>query len=273
MSKFWKFICIVEFLIAIVVWMAVLESDQKFHLVTCNVGQGDAILAVYQNTEILVDGGPDRKVLDCLGKYLPFWDRTIELVILTHPEKDHYGGLVDVFKRYHIDNFMFNDLKVSNPSVGSPDYQALISLVGGSVGRVIRPLKGQHVRLGLMSLDILNPDGSPKKELNLYSVVAKLHFGSFSSLLTGDIPNFTFGAKHHVQYIKVPHHGSKNGLTASLLEETTPDLAVISVGVNTFGHPSPEILQMLNDYGVKYLRTDQMGDVEVISDGKTWKVK
>ena len=266
--KYSRLILGIEFLVAAAVWLAASSVDDKFHLIACNVGQGDAILAVYGRTEILVDGGPDRKVLDCLGKYMPFWDRTIELVILTHPEKDHYGGLTDVFTRYHIDNFMFNDLQVS-----SPDYQALLSLVGGSVGRVIRPLKGQHLRLGLMSLDIENPDATPKTELNLYSVVAELRFGGFSSLLTGDIPNFTFGAKHHVQYIKVPHHGSKNGLTASLLEETTPDLAVISVGVNTYGHPSPETLKMLNEYGVKYLRTDQVGDVEIISDGKNWKVK
>lgn len=257
----------IELLIAVIVWLAALGANDKFHLIACNVGQGDAILAVYKNTEILVDGGPDRSVLDCLGKYMPFWDRTIELVILTHPEKDHYGGLSDVFKRYHIDNFMFNDLQV-----GSPDYQALVSLVGGSVGRVIRPLKGQHLGVGLMSLDILNPDATPKTGLNPYSVVAELHFGGFTALLTGDIEGFDLGAKHHVQYIKVPHHGSKNGLTSTLLEETTPDLAVISVGVNTYGHPSPETLKMLNDYGVKFLRTDQVGDVEVVSDGKSWKV-
>lgn len=256
-----------EFLVAVVVWMAVFGTDAKFHLTTCDVGQGDAILAVYQNTQILIDGGPDRKVLDCLGKHIPFWDRTLELVILTHPEKDHYGGLTDVLKRYQVDNFMFTDVLIS-----SPDYQVLVSQVRGSRSKIVRPLKGQKVRLGLMSLDILNPDDSPKKELNLYSVVSELHFGSFSALLTGDSQNFTFGANHHVQYIKVPHHGSKNGLSASLLIETKPNLAVISVGKNSYGHPHEEILQMLKNAGIKILRTDQMGDVEVVSDGKTWSL-
>ena len=268
MSKTWKFIYIMEFLVAVVVWMAVFGTDEKFHLVTCDVGQGDAILAVYQNTQILIDGGPDRSVLDCLGRHMPFWDRTLELVILTHPEKDHYGGLPEVLKRYQVDNFMLNDVLIS-----SPDYQALLSLVGGSRSKVVRPLKGQMVRLGLMSLDILNPDDNPKKELNLYSIVAELHFGSFLALLTGDSQNFIFGENHHVQYIKVPHHGSKNGLSALLLNETKPDLAVISVGKNSYGHPHEEILQMLKNAGIKILRTDQMGDVEVVSDGKSWKVR
>lgn len=266
--KYSRLILGVELLVAVVVWLAVTGVDNKFHLIACDVGQGDAILMVYGSTEILIDGGPDRKVLDCLGRHMPFWDRTLELVILTHPEKDHYGGLIDVFKRYKVDSFLYNDVPVI-----SPDYQVLESLVRGSVGRVLRPTKGQHIRLGLMSLDILAPDGGPKTELNLYSIVTEARFGNFSSLLTGDSQNFTFGEMHHVQYIKVPHHGSNNGLSRQLLSETKPDVAVISVGINNYGHPTPEILQMLKDFGVKVFRTDQLGDFEVISDGIQWRVQ
>ncbi|MBU4185042.1 MAG: hypothetical protein KKC23_02360 [Proteobacteria bacterium] len=114
-------------LIVTTVWLAVFNyPDQKLHLIACDVGQGDAMLANFGNTQILVDGGSNKKVLECLGEHMPFWDRTIELVVLTHPQTDHFGGLIDVFKTYEVEKFLATSL-----GSGSNDYRALIEEVGG----------------------------------------------------------------------------------------------------------------------------------------------
>src|SRR3989344_2631863 len=103
-------------LITITVWTAVFSVDNKLHIVACDVGQGDAILIQKNTTQILIDGGPNQKVLDCLGRHMPFWDRTIEFVILTHPELDHYGGLIDVVKTYNIKTYAHNGTTSGNQS-------------------------------------------------------------------------------------------------------------------------------------------------------------
>src|SRR3990167_10041666 len=90
--------------------------DGQLHLIACDVGQGDGILAIYKDTQILIDGGPGEGVLECLGRYVPFWDRELELVVLTHPQLDHYGGLIEVFKRYNVDTFLVNGLDSSASS-------------------------------------------------------------------------------------------------------------------------------------------------------------
>jgi len=294
MTKAWKYIYGILALATSLLVLAIFSlPDSKLHLIACDVGQGDAILAVYKNTQILVDGGPDRKVLDCLGKYVPFWDREIEVVILTHPQDDHYGGLIDVFKSYQVDYFLANAVDSSTQG-----YQVLKDLVGGSDVGVVNPTTGTSIRLGLLHLDIVWPseakileeNASEKKktlgafttkdDLNTFSIVANLSLGDFDALLTGDIRQDTIeailmtGGIHDVEYIKVPHHGSKNGLTKELVDATTPEVVVISVGKNNrYGHPNQETLDLLKTANVKILRTDEIGDIEIISDGKFWRLR
>lgn len=287
--RLWKYIFIILLLILSLLIIALLQlPDNKFHLIACNVGQGDATLLTYKNIQVLVDGGPDDKVLDCLGKYLPFWDREIELVVLTHPDGDHFTGLIDVFKFYKVDNYLTNNI-----SIIKPEYRVLENTVGSSGVRVIYPVTGQSIGLDLIQLDTLAPleqfldisyQISDKNEIsdeetNKYSIVSLVRFGNFKALLTGDMTNEVSDrladtlVLSEVEWIKIPHHGSKNGLTQNLLEKTMPGLAIISVGKNNYGHPSNEILEMLETYGIKYLRTDKAGDVEVVTDGKTWRIK
>jgi competence protein ComEC len=292
----WKYI-IAVLILATVLLLAASSQDANFHLVACDVGQGDAILAVYKKTQILVDGGPDNKVLDCLGRHTPFWDRNIEAVFLTHPEKDHYMGLIEVFKRYKVDNFFANGL-----DSGSEEYQVLKNVVRGSGATITNPTTGMVIGNSLMHLDVIYPSETflakssqvvakgqvlgaytSSRSANEFSLVLSLSYGSFDALLTGDIgpevsdevisqltKDSIFSVKQRFDYIKIPHHGSKNGLTRDLLKITNPKLAVISVGKNQWGHPHKEILDMLSEYGVRVARTDQMQDVEVISDGKAW---
>lgn len=315
MTNKWKTFLAILGLAVTAVWFAVFNyPDQKLHLIACDVGQGDAILANFGNTQILVDGGSNKKVLECLGEHMPFWDRTIELVVLTHPQTDHFGGLIDVFKTYEVEKFLATSLDSS-----SNDYRVLKEVVGGGGTEVINPTSGMVIRLGTIYLDIVWPtheflsinttdstssgstNSSPGEagwspqgrngtggvlgsstttcDPNDFSVVAILRYGEFDALLTGDIgPEvinkiLTAGLVGDVEYIKIPHHGSKNGLTQNLLEVTNPEVAVISAGKNnSYGHPHKEVLDMLSRYGLRVLRTDEMGNIEVVSDGNEFWV-
>ncbi len=265
--------------------------DDNLHIIACNVGQGDAILTIYKNIQILTDGGPDKKVIDCLNKYVPFYDREIELVISTHPDADHSTGLITVIKRYKVDNIMINPI-----DSGTQTIKALENMVGSRGIHLIKPLEGMGIGLGLMRLDIFAPDQdlvdgltnkitgdtlgfyAPKEPTNTYSITYRLDFGNFKGLFTGDIsPDVSDRLASEnkigtVNYIKVPHHGSRNGLTQNLLEKIMPSLAVISVGKNNkFGHPSSEIIKMLSDKNIKIYRTDLDGDILFSTDGnKYW---
>lgn len=293
MKILWKNIFLSLGLALIAIWMAVFTyPEKKLHLIACDVGQGDAILAVYGTTQILIDGGATNKVIDCLGTHMPFWDRKIEVVLLTHPQLDHFGGLSEVFKRFQVERFVATSLDSSSQA-----YQALISMVGGSGIEVVNPTTGMVIRSGLLYLDIVWPSSdfqvaagdvsegnilgafTSKKDPNDFSVVVNLRLGEFDALLTGDIgPKVIseivqIGKIREVEYIKIPHHGSKNGLTKELLDIASPEVAVISVGKNSFGHPHREILDLLKDYDILVKRTDEGGDVEVVSDGKSWWIK
>jgi len=250
--------------------------DSALHIIACDVGQGDAILIFTGSTQILVDGGPNNKVLSCLSKYMPFWDREIELVVLTHPEKDHYFGLIEVFRRYRVDNLLSNQT-----ASGGQEYGVLEKEVGREGVTEITPDVGKTIRVGLMSLDILYPTvGFQSTKVNEYSIVTLLKYKEFEALLTGDINQAIsdqlsmIGQIASVEYIKVPHHGSRDGLMENLLKAIDPKIAVISLGKNnSYGHPHEEILQMLNKYQVRILRTDETGDVEVVTDGERYWIK
>ena len=275
---------------AVTVWLSVfLFPKKEFRVIVCDVGQGDAILITYGPTQILSDGGPNSSVLNCLSENMAFWDRRIELVIMSHPQLDHFGGLVDVTKRYKIDTFMTTGL-----DSGSQEYGVLKSLVGGGDTKVVKVSGGQKYRLGLIHLDILWPtegfvlansavnDNSQgnvlgaftaTKDANEFSLVSMVSFEDFDILLTGDIsPDVSdilaeklgYGRYDDIEILKVPHHGSKNGLTEKLLQVVHPETAIISVGKNNrYGHPHDEVIELLREKEIEILRTDQMGNIEI----------
>lgn len=282
MKALWNYILIGLTLVVITIWMAVLAYPEKeLRLIACEVGQGDAILVVYGSTQILVDGGPDDKILDCLASKMPFWDRKIEVVVLTHPQLDHFGGLREIFERFEVELFLSTDF---DPS--TQEYRALENIVGGSGVKRVGATSGMVVRSDLMHLDIVWPLNSrvlgakEGKDTNDYSIVIILKLENFDALLAGDIGPAVIdeviktGKIRNVEYIKVPHHGSKNGLTKDLLDVSMPEVAVISVGANNrYGHPHGEILNILEEKNIKIYRTDQLGDVEIVTDGQKWWVE
>ena len=258
-------------------WLTVFSIDDNLHIIACDVGQGDAILIQKKTTQILIDSGAGDKVLDCLGRYMPFWDRQIELAISTHGDKDHSGGFVDVFSRYTVSKFLTNDL--NNAFFGTLNIVVLRKGVGGSGTGVIYPNDLMTIRLGMIYLDVLHPtEGFSSGNTNDYSIVNMLRYGSFKAIFTGDIENNIWNnliqspRMQTVDYIKVSHHGSKNGTSEKLLQTLQPMVAVISVGYkNIYGHPNQEILDMLKKYNIKVLRTDELGDVDIETDGiKFW---
>lgn len=275
--KIWKYLLGLLTSTLLLLTIAVFQlPDSNFHIIACDVGQGDAILVTYKNIQILTDGGPDNKVLDCLSRHIPFWDKQIELVVMTHPDSDHSKGLIDVIKRYNIHQIVFKPV-----DSGTQVYKALENEVGSKGVRVIDPDSSIRLRLDLIYLDILHPTkGFENKKTNNHSIVSLLKYKEFEALLTGDIEDsvsdlvsgsWTNGS---IEYIKVPHHGSKNGMSENLLKAFMPKVAVISVGKdNRYGHPYKEVLEMLEKYEVRIFRTDEMGDVEIVTDGVRYWIK
>lgn len=278
--------------------------DQRLHLVFCDVGQGDATLITYQNSQILIDGGPNNQVLECLADHLPFWDRTIEMVVLTHPQADHLAGLVDVLERYSVTQIVVNSIvndiasfwqfhqaaleegaQIYSPQAGDKlclgSIQFLVLWPQEKIGdsRVWQAPK--HLRGSRMDSSEVKVLGTYSGNLNESSVVLGLSFGNFDALLTGDIGFDTEEridwsgvppAGGGIEVLKVAHHGSKYSTSEEFLEEISPDVAVIFVGKNSFGHPTQEVLERLGSIGAKILRTDQQGEIEIVSDGKTWEI-
>jgi competence protein ComEC len=268
-------------------------SDSNLHLINCDVGQGDGAILVHKNMELIIDGGPNNNFIDCLSKHMPFWDRTIELVILSHPQADHFQGLIEVFKRYKVEKFLISGLSASTKEFG-----VLENVVGGSTTQVLTAREGMQMRVGSIYLDILSPSEkliiaksqkteakvlgafSSKADPNKFSVVALLSFNQFDALFTGDIDPeiekeiLLSENLRPVEYIKVPHHGSKNGLEENFLNAFHPEVALISAGKNnSYGHPHKEILDLLEKYKVKVFRTDQDGEIEIVTNGKDYWLK
>lgn len=275
--------------------------DGKLHIIFCNVGQGDAAYIRFPDgRDMVVDGGPNDKVLDCLGRHMPFWDRSIDLMVLTHPQNDHMQGFISLASRYHIGYFVHSD--VGNTTEG---YQTLTHEVVSSKIPTKLMVAGDQIRVGSTTLSFLWPSseqiakgkesyevaslrsdevkeneqvlGAAMGDLNEYCLVFALRYGSFDALFPGDAdahvePQFEGSrlADSSVEVLKVPHHGSKTGMDEGFISWVRPKLAVISVGKNTYGHPSAEALAELAKYAGKTLRTDKEGDIEVVSDGKNW---
>ncbi|OGY09974.1 MAG: hypothetical protein A2700_02005 [Candidatus Blackburnbacteria bacterium RIFCSPHIGHO2_01_FULL_44_64] len=259
-------------------------SDNRLHLVFCNVGQGDGILIYQKTTQVIVDGGPDNSILSCLGRHMPFWDRKIEYVILTNSDLDHYGGLIEVVKRYKVEGFGTSGVQKEDI-----EFQTLVKELADRKIPVTNLSEKTDLRAGSMAFDTVWPKETSVlgastflkgQAVNENSLVFTLSYGSFDALLTGDIiPPGTDEAvslaRIHLaslEILKVPHHGSKNGLTKNMVESARPGLAVVSVGKNNrYGHPHQETLDLLK--GLKTLRTDLNGEIEITTNGKDWSYK
>lgn len=266
-------------LAALLAWTAFLTlPDDRVRVDFLDVGQGDAILIRTPSYKVLVDGGPSpQTIARRLGERLPFWDRQIDLIVLTHPHEDHLMGLMEVLQRYQVDGILATPYEHD-----STLYRQWRVLIRDRGVRYVIAGQGQEVRLGSEArLRVLLPAVSlfrgTDSDPNNNSVVLRLEVGDFSALLPGDIEEEAqqkllaepLGLESQV--LKVPHQGARNALSEGFLGRVNPQLAVISVGEkNPFGHPAQETIQKLQ--GIRVLRTDQQGTIEVETDGRAYRV-
>jgi competence protein ComEC len=253
--------------------------DNQLHVSFLDVGQGDAILIQTPNhQDILVDGGPSaQSISQQLSKHLPFWDRTIELVVLTHPHEDHLTGLLEVLQRYNVKQVLYLDTDYN-----TPDAEEWLNLIQQKHIKSTLATAGQEIDLGTKdtTLEVVNPTPASTVPAMDNGIVLKLSDEKISFLLTSDISAdaehdlITQRADVSCTVLKVAHHGSNDSSTAAFLAVADPKLAVISVGAdNIFGHPGAETLQRLADVvgADNIYRTDKNGTVECITDGtKLW---
>ncbi len=270
---------------AILVWVAVASlPDGKLHVVFFDVGEGDAIfIETPRGQQILIDGGPSPTTLiSALGRRMPFWDRSIDLVILTHADEDHLAGLIPVLERYRVGRVIDSSYEHV-----SPMYERWLELIEekGIPNHLARA--GMRVETGDgVELLVLHPGPElmeyTNADANNNSVVVRLIMGQVSFLLSGDIEeaaeDVLVASEQELAstVLKVPHHGSSTSSSAAFLKAVNPELVVISVGVdNRFGHPWPQVVERLEKSvgRERVLRTDERGTIEVVTDGERIWVK
>ncbi len=263
------------------VWYAALREERGGLLTISflDVGQGDAALIESPTgVQVLIDGGPDRSVLRALGRVMPFFDRSIDVVIATHPDQDHIGGLPEVLARYRASHIIEPGV-VADTAV----YDTFVESVRAEGAEHALARRGMQIDLGGGAyLDILFPDREASGlETNTASVVLKLTYGATSFLLTGDSPKQVEeylatldGETLDVDVLKAGHHGSRTSTSDHLLGLASPAYAVISAGKdNRYGHPHQEVLDALARFGVKSLGTYERGTIIFESDGNEVRLK
>lgn len=245
-----------------------------------DVGQGDAIyIKSPAGNDMLIDGGKENaRVLSALSEVMPATDRRIDVVLATHADADHIGGLPEVLRRFSVgavvlsgnesETGIWNEFE--NVAIDEPD------------GEIVYARKGTIVDLGGgVTFEVLFPDRDPTLfETNLSSIVGILRYGSTTALLTGDSPDEIEkylidreGTKLDVDILKLGHHGSDTSSSEGFISVTTPMYAIVSAGRgNPYGHPTREVTERVFDAGGCLLRTDESGTIIFHSDGSSWRL-
>ena len=244
--------------------------DGRLHVVFLDVGQGDAIfIQTPSGKQVLVDGGPSETVLlSQLGRQMPFWDRTLDVIVLTHPDADHITGLVPVLERYQVDTVIFREMEHE-----SDVYEYWLQLLKAEGAAVYQGEAGLLLTLDEgLEMTVLHPGVELLEDANNNSIVTRLTYGQVSVLLPGDIEAevehrlMAEGTTLASTVLKAAHHGSCSSTSQEFLDTVDPEVVVISVGAeNRFRHPCAEVLERLK--GLLVYRTDEHGAVEIISDG------
>ncbi len=265
------FLFILKYLSLSFLW----QLPSKFEFTALDVGQGDALLLTIpqSSVQILIDGGPDEKIVEKLEKYLPVGDNFIDLLILTHGHDDHVGGIPHILENFEVGLILDSEAVCDNTN-----YQKMIEQIEVLALPKLCAIRGEKIKIGSdFSLEIIHPFFSREMEyenLNDASITAIATYKDEKIILTGDLE--TEGEKEILKYLeskdnleklraqvlKIGHHGSKTATSADFLEAVNPKQAVISCGKeNKFGHPHQEIISKLENRKIKILRTDQKGDL------------
>lgn len=265
-------LALVLVLIGPIIWENEFNKDLK--VIFLDVGQGDAILIKTPNKQnILIDGGPNNKVLYGLGKNIPFYKRKIDLMILTHSDFDHITGLIEVLKRYQVNLIYYNGLEDD-----SLEFQEWFKIIKDKNINLQITRSGDEMKLGNdLALKTIYPFIVTKDLANNNtSLVNKLIYKKTSFLFTGDLEmegeNDLLIKKEDLKsnVLKVGHHGGKKSTTADFLRAVSPEYGIISVGKdNRFGHPTFRVLKNLQNIRAKILRTDIDGEIKITTNGES----
>lgn len=267
----WTMVVVIELFIG---WQVVdYLIPHPLSVTVLDIGQGDAILIqTPEHRTILIDGGPDRSVITALSRHLPFYNRTIDLMVLTHPDSDHSTGEIAVFERYAVSAVLYTNVDGST-SLYQAWRRALAAegsrpIIAGTVPVIeVEPGIYLEVLYPFQSLAQTRPAST-----NETSIITRLTSGNFSVLLTGDTDSVIEDTliAHHVDLraliLKVAHHGSKTSTDDRFLSAVKPSIALISVGLkNRYGHPTPEALARLQRHHIPVLLTSTWGDITVVA--------
>jgi competence protein ComEC len=230
--------------------------DGRARVVFCDVGQGDAILASRGFNQILIDTGrSDNRVLECLGKYMAFWDKKVEVVIISHEDSDHIGGLPGVQQNYKIEELIYG---VSG--------QGIVEQI--SYAKEVR--QNDVIRIGDFYFEVVHPVINITGDFddNDNSVAGVLKYKDVDFLLTGDVSEdierfwvWRGVLDSEIDILKAAHHGSGRSTSEELLDLITPREVVFSVGKNSYGHPDKKVIERVLEVGAIVRRTDEEGSV------------
>ncbi len=266
--------------------------DTRTKLIICDIGQGDGIyLRIRNQFDIVIDAGPNDSILSCLGKYMPFYDRQIELAMITNSDLDHFYGFIPILDRYKVKTVF-----MPPHNKATPTFQKLLNKIVEEKSRVYFPVAGDSFNILQTNITFYWPTadfiqeavsfpppsssnslqsrlGTTTYDENEFSFIFLFTQGTYTALFTGDAtptalekatPLIPFSVDRGINLLKVPHHGSKNGLTYEFLRLADPTLSVISVGKkNRYHLPSPEVLAYFKALKKRYLRTDEVGDMPI----------
>lgn len=265
------------FILVFLYWQNQTSANSGSGLLTVtflDVGQGDSIfIETPDGIQMLIDGGSNNSVLRQLAKQMSIGDKNIDVVLATHPDKDHIGGLVDVLERYNVSNIVRTNNK-SETGTG----EAFDLVVKKENANVYFATVGQQLALGAStSILIFSPNGDVSDlESNTSSIVAQLRYGDIQFMLTGDAPisieeylSKTFGKGLESEVLKLGHHGSRTSSGEIFLDTVKPNFAVVSAGKdNTYGHPHSEVVEKVTERDISILNTAEEGSIIFESDGK-----
>lgn len=251
---------VVGLLLILGFWVYREWPGSEVEVVVCDVGQGDGMVIIEGNRQVVIDvGRDDGRFLACLSRVMPFWDRTIEGVMLTHADADHAGGLTGLMDHYEVSQVLSTETTLTELEdiLRGVEVEKLAAgdvwRYGSMVGEVVWPDENEHCSSG---------------ERNECSLVMRLEImGGNSWWMAADAGQeiekelLVRGKVRQTDILKVAHHGSKTATTESFLEILQPTMAVISVGENSYGHPDNGVLERLMKWGVEMKRTDEEGNL------------
>ena len=273
-----RYLLVLLMIIAVLTFLGISKgTDGNLEIWVFDVGQGDAILIRTPNDhQILIDGGPDNTILEKLGSTLPFWDKSLDFVVLTHPHADHLSGLVEVAKRYEVGQFLVSGIGCNNAMC--KEWQKELDQ---DSDKALKIEVGQKITFDDgVEIEILAPNKAMLQDENLNntSIVLKLNYKQFDAIFTGDAEIeeqdaiLGEGMELQSEVLKVAHHGSTTGVNQNFYQAINPEMAVISVGKdNPFGHPHQDALELFS--GIKILRTDLLGDIKIWSSPEDYFYK